>query len=131
MIAEAQNNICLIKTDKPRVVVIGAGFAGIHFCKALTKAPVQVVMLDKNNYHQFQPLLYQVATSGLGPDSITFPIRKVLAGAENTIFRMADVQRIDRENNRVFTNTGIVDYDYLVIATGSVSNYYGNQAFEK
>lgn len=128
---EAKNNICLIESDKPRVVVIGAGFAGIHFCKALANAPVQVVMLDKNNYHQFQPLLYQVATSGLEPDSITFPIRKVLAGAENTLFRMADVQRIDRENNRVITNTGIVDYDYLVIATGSVSNYYGNQAFEK
>lgn len=131
MTLEAKNNICLVKSDKPRVVVIGAGFAGIHFCKALNKASVQVVMLDKNNYHQFQPLLYQVATSGLEPDSITFPIRKVLAGAENTQFRMADVKRIDRENNRVITNTGIVDYDYLVIATGSVSNYYGNLAFEK
>ena len=131
MTSEAKNNICLAKSDKPRVVVIGAGFAGVHFTKAMSKAPVQVVILDKNNYHQFQPLLYQVATSGLEPDSITFPIRKVLAGAKNTSFRMADVQRIDRENNRLITHTGMVDYDFLVIATGSVSNYYGNQAFEK
>jgi NADH dehydrogenase len=128
---EVQNNICILESDKPRVVIIGAGFAGIHLSKALSRAQVQVVMLDKNNYHQFQPLLYQVATSGLEPDSITFPIRKVLSGSENTVFRMADVQCIDRENNRLITNTGNVDYDILVIATGSVSNYYGNDDFKK
>ena len=131
MTEEKNKFICLAKSENPRVVVIGAGFAGTHFCKKINKTPIQVVVLDKNNYHQFQPLLYQVATSGLEPDSITFPIRKVLAGAKNTLFRMADVKEIDRKNNRVITGTGIVEYDFLVVATGSVSNYFGNKDFEE
>lgn len=122
---KAENKICLPESNLPRVVVIGGGFAGISFVKKLKNKSVQVVMLDKNNFHQFQPLLYQVATSGIEPDSIVFPLRKLFKGYQNVFYRMADVESIEAEQNRVNTNIGIINYDYLVIATGSDTNFFG------
>lgn len=125
------STVCLPATGLPRVVVIGAGFAGINLKKKLRNQPVQVVLLDKNNFHQFQPLLYQVAIAGLEPDSIVSPIRKMFQGYKNLLYRMAEVERIEPEMQRIFTNIGWVSYDYLVIATGSTTNFYGLQQVEE
>jgi NADH:ubiquinone reductase (H+-translocating) len=122
---------CLPENDFPVVVVIGAGFAGVNFVKMLKNQPVQVVLLDQNNFHQFQPLLYQVAISGLEPDSIVSPIRKLFKTRINMIYRMAKVENIDTDLNCVYTDTGSVNYDYLVVATGSSTNYYGSENIEK
>lgn len=122
--------ICLPAIESPRIVVIGAGFAGLNLIKKLKDKSVQVILLDKNNFHQFQPLLYQVAIAGLEPDSIVSPIRKIFQGYKNLTFRMAEVQKIETKNQRVVTDIGFVTYDYLVIATGSTSNYYGLNQIE-
>ena len=119
------------ETDKPRVVIIGGGFGGITLGRALRKSPVQIVMFDRNNYHTFQPLLYQVATGGLEPDSIAFPLRKLFEKQDNFFFRMADVQRVDTERNTVHTALGPLHYDYLVMATGSKTNYFGMEGVER
>lgn len=116
--------------DLPRVVIIGGGFGGISLARALEKKAFQIVMLDKRNYHTFQPLLYQVSTSGLEPDSIAYPIRKILKQNKDAYFRMAEVQDIDSEKQIVYTNIGEVSYDYLVIATGSKTNFFGNKSVE-
>ncbi len=123
--------VCLPETNLPRVVVIGGGFAGLSLIKKLNKQAVQVVLIDKNNFHQFLPLLYQVATSGTGPDSIVFPFRKIFDKYENMIFRMGEVIAIDTTNNRVNTSIGYIDYNYLVIAGGSTNNFFGNNGFER
>jgi NADH:ubiquinone reductase (H+-translocating) len=114
----------------PRVVIIGGGFAGIALAKELSKQELQVVLLDKHNYHTFQPLLYQVSTGGLEPDSIAYPIRKVLKDFPNFYFRLAEVQEINTEKNKVITNIGELKFDYLVIASGSATNYFGNASIE-
>jgi NADH dehydrogenase len=124
-------NINLPKTELPRIVIIGAGFGGISFIKKIGKKNAQVILLDKNNFHQFQPLLYQVATSGLEPDSILFPIRKLFKHYKNVFFRMATVTKVDSESKTVFTEIGNVPYDYLVIANGSDTNYFGLEDIEK
>lgn len=115
----------------PRVIVIGGGFGGIALAKKLSKKDVQVVLLDKHNYHTFQPLLYQVSTGGLEPDSIAYPIRKVLQGYPNSYFRLAEVSRIDTALRKLDTNIGDIKYDYLVIATGTETNYFGNKNIEE
>jgi len=125
------STVCLPASKVPRVVVIGAGFAGINLVKKLRDQPVQVVLLDKNNFHQFQPLLYQVAIAGLEPDSIVTPVRKLFQQYKNLIYRMAEVQRIEPEKRRVVTSIGWVHYDYLVVATGSSTNYYGLKQLEQ
>ncbi|MDH3709265.1 MAG: NAD(P)/FAD-dependent oxidoreductase [Cyclobacteriaceae bacterium] len=109
----------------PRVVIVGGGFAGIEFAKALKNKPFQVVLLDRNNYHTFQPLLYQVATAGLEPDSIAGPLRKAFDGYKNFFFRMVKVQRVDYQNQLVKTPIGSLRYDYLVLASGSATNFFG------
>ena len=103
----------------PRIVIIGGGFGGVSLAKKLSKQEVQVVLIDKNNYHTFQPLLYQVSTGGLEPDSIAYPLRKVLIGYDNFYFRLAEVEHIDATGKKVNTNIGDISYDYLVGATGS------------
>ncbi len=117
--------IAITKNNLPRVVIIGAGFAGLNLVKTLQHKPVQMILLDQNNHHQFQPLLYQVAIGGLEPDSVVSPVRKLFKSCINMIFRMVKVESVDTENNRVITNLGYVRYDYLVIATGSSTNFYG------
>lgn len=118
-------------TSFPRIIIIGGGFAGIALAKKLSKQEAQVVLLDKNNYHNFQPLLYQVSTGGLEPDSIAYPIRKVLKDFPNFHFRLANVTEIDTENNIVITDIGNLKFDYLVVASGSKTNYFGNTEVEK
>lgn len=115
----------------PRVVIIGGGFAGINLAQALRNAPVQVVMFDKHNYHTFQPLLYQVATGGLEPDSIAFPLRKMFKRQENFTFRMAEVTSVDAPGKRILTSIGEIRYDYLVVATGSRTNFFGLEGLQE
>ncbi|MCB9034626.1 MAG: NAD(P)/FAD-dependent oxidoreductase [Chitinophagales bacterium] len=109
---------------KKRIVIIGGGFGGIEIAKRLKNQDIQVVMLDKHNYHTFQPLLYQVATGGLEPGSIAYPLRKLLQEIPNAIFRLADVLSIDAENNIIKTDIGDLSYDELIIATGSTTNFF-------
>ena len=119
------------RTSFPRIVIIGGGFAGVSLAKKLSKQEVQVVLLDKNNYHTFQPLLYQVSTGGLEPDSIAYPIRKILKDFPNFHFRLANVEEIDTVKNKVLTDIGELKFDYLVIASGAETNYFGNSEIEK
>ncbi len=113
------------------MIIIGGGFAGISLAKKLARQKAQVIMLDKHNYHTFQPLLYQVSTGGLEPDSIAYPIRKILSNYSNFFFRLAEVNEIDTENQQVISDIGNLEYDYLVLATGSVTNYFGNKEAEE
>ena len=115
----------------PRIVIIGGGFAGISLAKKLRNKKVQVVLLDKHNYHNFQPLMYQVATGGLEPDSIAYPIRKIVQEYKDFFFRLAEVREIDAENNIIYADIGELKFDYLVIATGSKTNYFGNKEIER
>ena len=119
------------KTSFPRVVIIGGGFAGVALARKLSNCDAQVVLLDRNNYHTFQPLLYQVSTGGLEPDSIAYPIRKILQEFSNFYFRLANVEEIDTSNNKLKTNIGELKFDYLVIASGSTTNFFGNSEVEK
>ncbi len=125
-----KETICLPKSTFPRVVIIGGGFAGLAIMEKLKNRPVQVVLIDKNNFYQFQPLFYQVATSGLEPDSIVFPFRKQIGRSKNIIFRLAEVVEIKTEENIVVTNKGTISYDFLVLATGSVTNFFGMENVE-
>ena len=115
----------------PRVVVIGGGFGGISIARKLINKRVQLVMFDKRNYHTFQPLLYQVSTSGLEPDSIAFPLRKLFNNGKNTYFRLAEVKNVNPDKKKIYTNIGELSFDYLVIATGSKTNFFGNENIEK
>lgn len=115
------------ETDLPRVVIIGGGFAGINLAKKLDGNKFQIVLLDLQNYHMFQPLLYQVATAGLEPDSIASPFRKILQGKKNFYFRNLKVKSIDPVAKEVSTVIGELAYDYLVMATGTKTNFFGNE----
>ena len=119
------------ESKNPRIVIIGGGFAGIALAKSLRNKNVQVVLLDKHNYHTFQPLLYQVATGGLEAGSIAYPIRKVIQEYDDFYFRLTSVIEIDTKNQKVIAEIGELHYDYLVIATGSKTNYFGNKEIER
>ena len=116
---------------RKRVVIIGGGFAGLELIKKLNKKPIKVTVLDKNNYFNFQPLMYQVASGGIGPDGIAYPLRKLIGRMPNIAFRMAEVARIDTAKQEVHTNIGAFQYDYLCIATGAQTNFFGNAELEK
>ncbi len=117
--------------DLPRIVIVGCGFAGLKFCKKIDGNKYQVVLIDQKNYHTFQPLLYQVASSGLEPDSIVYPIRKIFKGKKNFFFRLAKTKKIDTEHKKVITNIGELHYDKLIIATGATSNFFGMKDIQK
>jgi NADH dehydrogenase len=114
----------------PRIVIIGAGFAGVNAAKKLAKNKFQVVLLDKNNYHQFQPLLYQVAMAGLEPSSIIFPIRKIFQKRKNVHIRITEVHSVDADSKRITTSLGELYYDKLIIATGATTNFFGDHDLE-
>lgn len=116
---------------KPRVVVIGGGFGGLEVAKALRGTKTQTVLFDKFNHHCFQPLLYQVATSALETSSIVFPFRKHFSKADNFFFRLGEVSAIHPESNYIETSIGSVKYDYLVIASGAETNFYGMKDVEQ
>ncbi|HWB28796.1 MAG TPA: NAD(P)/FAD-dependent oxidoreductase [Chitinophagaceae bacterium] len=118
-------------SSKPRVVVVGAGFGGINTVKALNSDDFQIVLIDKHNYHTFQPLLYQVASAGLEPDAIAGPLRKAFAKKKDFHFRMLKVKEVCPGENKIATTAGNLTYDYLVIANGTRSNFFGNQQIEK
>ena len=118
-------------SDNPRIVIIGGGFAGIALAKELKNKKVQVLLLDKHNYNTFQPLLYQVATGGLEAGSIAFPIRKVIQEYDDFYFRLTNVQEIDTQNKKIIAEIGELSYDYLVMATGSTTNFFGNEEIKR
>jgi len=110
---------------RPTVVIVGAGFGGLRAVRALRKAPVHVVLLDRHNYHLFQPLLYQVATAGLEPEQIAKPVRAILRRQPNFEFRMVEVTGVDFASRQVATDRGPVPYDFLILAVGGETNYFG------
>lgn len=121
----------LPETNLPRVVIIGGGFAGLKLARKLANKPFQVVLIDKNNFHQFQPLFYQVATAGLEPSSIAFPFRKMFQSIKNVHFRLGKVKSINTQEKFLDTTFGRVNYSTLVIATGADTNFFNNQNIEK
>ena len=118
-------------TDKKRVVIIGGGFGGLKLAEKLKKSKFQVVLIDKNNYHQFPPLLYQVASSGLEYNEISFPYRKIFQKRKNFYFRLAEVYGVNPKGHTIQTSIGELEYDYLVIAAGTITNFFGNKTIEE
>jgi len=115
----------------PHILIIGAGFGGLNAARALRNAPVRITLLDRKNYHLFQPLLYQVATSGLSPGDIAFPARAIFRKQRNLTFRMAEVQHIDLNQKHLDTSCGSVSFDYLIVAVGSETSYFGLQSVQE
>lgn len=113
-----------------KLVIVGAGFAGLRLARALKNKNFEIWLIDKNNYHQFQPLFYQVATSGLEASSISFPLRKVFQSHKNVHIRCTEVNSVDTVAKKIVTAIGHFDYDYLVIATGATTNFFGNAQIE-
>lgn len=123
--------INLPETKQPRIVIAGAGFAGLTLAKHISNKDYQVVILDRNNFHQFQPLLYQVAMSGIEPSAIAFPLRRLFRNKQNLHIRIAEIDSINPEDKYLMTSEGRVNYDILILATGVTTNYYGNKEIEK
>jgi len=117
-------------SSRPHVVIVGGGFGGLNAAKALRDAPVRITLVDKHNYHLFQPLLYQVATASLSPADIASPIRSVLRGQQNTLVLMAEVTAIDLDRRRVELTDGSLDYDWLILAAGAETTYFGQRHWE-
>jgi NADH dehydrogenase len=115
----------------PTVVVVGGGFGGLNAARALRGAPLNVVLVDRNNYHLFQPLLYQVATAGLEPEQIAKPVRSILRGQKNFDFRMMEVRGVDFAQRRLETSAGPLSYDFLVLAPGGETNFFGLESMER
>ena len=117
-------------TDKKRVVIVGGGLGGLELAFKLVGSDFQVVLVDKNNYHQFPPLIYQVASAGLEPSSISFPFRRLFQGQKDFFFRMAEVKAVDAAGKKIATSVGDIHYDYLVLAAGARTNFFGNKEIE-
>jgi NADH dehydrogenase len=113
------------ETSQKRIVIVGAGFGGLALAQKLAKHDVQIVLIDKNNYHQFQPLFYQVAMAGLEPSSISFPLRKIFQNKKNVHIRITKVLKVFTEENRIETDLGELHYDYLIMAMGADTNFFG------
>src|SRR5256886_9918592 len=112
-------------TGRPTVVIVGAGFGGLRAARALRQSPATLVLVDRPNYHLFQPLLYQVATAGLEPEEIARPVRAILRRQSNVEFRMTEVTGLDSGGKRIDTTDGPIAYDYLILAVGGQTNYFG------
>ena len=110
----------------PHIVVIGGGFGGLEAVKRLRKVPARVTLIDRNNYHLFQPLLYQVGTGGLSPANISTPLRAILGKQRNCQFVLGDVTDIDAKGRRVTLHEGEIDFDFLIVAAGATNNYFGH-----
>jgi NADH dehydrogenase len=119
------------ETAQKRIVIIGAGFGGLKLAQKLIRSGYQIVLIDKNNYHQFQPLFYQVATAGIEPSSILFPLRKIFQKQKDVYIRVAEVYSVDTKKKELHTSLDIVWYDYLVICTGVNSNFFGMKNMEE
>ena len=115
----------------PHVVIVGAGFGGMEVTRGLAKVPVTITLIDKHNYHLFQPLLYQVAIAGLVPSQIAYPLRTIFRKQKNLTFQMSEVTVIDFDSRYVKTNGSVIAYDYLVLAVGGQTNFFGNQSVER
>ncbi len=118
-------------SNNKRVVIVGCGFGGLTLARNLRNADFQVVMIDKHNYHQFPPLFYQVASAGLEPDSILFPIRKIFQRYKDFYFRKAAALSVETENSRLITSEGAIDYDFLVLAHGATNSFFGSSDMER
>ncbi len=118
-------------TSSKRIIIVGAGFAGLRLAQDLEKSKYEILLIDKYNYHQFQPLMYQVATARLEPSSIAFPLRKVFQHSENVRIRIGEVESVDPTAKILKTSLGDFPYDYLVMAQGCTTNYFGNLEMEK
>src|SRR3954465_12053746 len=112
---------------KKKVVIVGGGFAGLHLAKKLSRSEYHVILIDKENYHQFQPLFYQVASARLEPSNISFPFRKIFQRFRNIDYRFAEVTAVRPEDKTIETTIGIIHYDLLVLANGCKTNFFGNQ----
>ncbi len=120
----------MTNSDKPRVVIVGAGFGGLNAARSLAKAPVEITIIDRSNYHTFQPLLYQVATAGLSPGEIAAPIRSIFRSDKNIEVLMAEVTGFDLERRVVLTPDAEIPYDYLIVAAGASHAYFGHDDWE-
>ena len=118
-------------TDRPRVVILGGGFAGLNAARSLRKAPVEIVLVDRENYHLFQPLLYQVATAALNPSDIAYPLRSALRRQENASVLLAEAVDVEPDAGVVRLDNGSIEYDYLIVATGATHSYFGNQSWSE
>ncbi|HYT05265.1 MAG TPA: NAD(P)/FAD-dependent oxidoreductase [Gemmatimonadales bacterium] len=116
---------------RPTVVIVGAGFGGLRAARALRKAPVDVILVDRHNYHLFQPFLYQVATAGLEPEQIAKPVRAILRGQKNFEFRMVEITGLDAQARQLATPDGTIPYDHLILAVGGETNYFGLESISR
>ena len=116
---------------RQRIIIIGAGFAGLRMARELNGSDYEVFLIDKHNYHQFQPLMYQVATARLEPSSISFPLRKIFQHSKNVNIRITEVRKVDTDKKVVYTSVGELGYDRLVIALGCTTNYFGNTRIQE
>lgn len=121
----------IARTNAKRVVIVGGGFGGLKLANELRKTGMQIVLVDKNNFHQFPPLIYQVASSGIEPSSISFPFRKIFRKRKNFYFRMAEARSIFPDKKILQTSIGKIEYDYLVFAAGTTTNFFGNKRLEE
>lgn len=129
---ESKNTECIPEPYKrPRVVIVGAGFGGVNAAQTLRKAKAEVLMVDRRNYHLFQPLLYQVATAGVAPSDIAYPVRAIFRRQENFDFLMAEVTGADLEQRTLATSSGSIKYDFLILAVGGQTNFFGLESVEK
>jgi NADH dehydrogenase len=118
-------------SEQKRLVISGGGFGGLRLAMSLADNDFQIILLDKNNYHSFQPLFYQVATSGIEPSAISFPLRKIFQHYKNVHVRMARVLKVNSEHNEIETSIGTLRYDYLVLSMGAGNNFFGNASISK
>lgn len=124
-------SINIQRNQKKRVVIVGGGLGGLRLAEDLYGSGMQVVLIDKNNFHQFPPLIYQIASAGIDPSSISFPFRQIFRKRKDFYFRMAEARMVDSEKKILQTFIGKIDYDYLVLAAGATTNFFGNKNIEE